>query len=261
MSCQGCHQARAIAGFHLLGEERDDNARMNALAVGSSAHLNEELPWRAKVLHGLAEKQSVADPMPFAEHGATDGSEGAHCGLGDAAFTSWTCAAGLKCIDHHGDVLGICSHETAQVGDVCDLGTVTHATDPHQDTVTDRRTRPCAAPGQNARCNVVSLGFPDGLCRTDCSDADAGKITDKTICGGIPSASGLTKCLTVDRLPFKDCLANNNNPTTLRSCDAHDSCRDDYACMRVKNGPAGIGACMPPYFAFQARVDGHMFDE
>src|SRR5262249_36992519 len=122
-------------------------------------------------------------------------------------------------------------------------------------------TLSCDAQGIDARCNPVKLGFPDGLCRTDCTDEEAGKIVGKTICGGIPSASGLTKCLTVDRLPFKECLATTMNPTFLRTCDAKNPCRDDYACMRVKNGPASLGACMPPYFAFQARVDGHMFDE
>jgi hypothetical protein len=30
LTCQGCHHARAVAGFHLLGDERDPSARMSA---------------------------------------------------------------------------------------------------------------------------------------------------------------------------------------------------------------------------------------
>jgi hypothetical protein len=99
------------------------------------------------------------------------------------------------------------------------------------------------------------------MCRTDCPDADSGKIMGGNICGGIPTAAGLTKCLTVDRLPFPQCLATQNSPALLKSCDVAHPCRDDYACVRVKNGPADVGACLPPYFAFQVRVDGPMFDD
>ena len=34
-------------------------------------------------------------------------------------------------------------------------------------------------------------------------------------------------------------------------------CRDDYVCAYVPGSPAGVGACMPQYVIFQARVDGH----
>ena len=40
----------------------------------------------------------------------------------------------------------------------------------------------------------------------------------------------------------------------LRACDAATPCRDDYLCVRLD---AGRGACIPPYFVFQMRVDGH----
>jgi hypothetical protein len=164
-------------------------------------------------------------------------------------------------MDTHGDAVGICSPKTAPIGDACEVGRVSLDANPHEDSVLDRQQGSCDKAGNNTRCNAVKLGFPDGLCRADCTDEESGKIADQTICGGVPFAAGLTKCLTVDRLPFKQCLATTMNPTLLKTCDAKTPCRDDYACMRVKNGPAETGACMPPYFAFQARVDGHMFDE
>jgi hypothetical protein len=40
----------------------------------------------------------------------------------------------------------------------------------------------------------------------------------------------------------------------MRGCGEAAPCRDDYICART---PAGGGACVPPYFLFQLRVDGH----
>ncbi len=108
------------------------------------------------------------------------------------------------------------------------------------------------------RCNPVEQGFPDGLCRTDCTEDQVGTVVGDTICRLVPSASGLTQCLAEHR-PFEECLSSQNSVTFPKTCDATEACRDDYACARVKNGPPGVGACMPPYFAFQARVDGHLF--
>jgi hypothetical protein len=260
-TCQGCHDARAVAGFHLLGEERDPAARMNALTFGTSPHLNDDLAWRRKRLVATAAKQPLEVPRPFSEHGGTAGGIGAHCGLGDPGFRSWTCAEGLECVDVHGDVVGSCSPPKSPVGDICQIAKIPLVADPHQDIVAGRLSFSCDASGPNARCDTVANGFPEGMCRTDCAAADSGKIAGDTICGGIPTASGLTKCLTVDRLPFAQCLATQNNPSLLKSCDVAHPCRDDYACVRIANGPSDVGACMPPYFAFQVRVDGHMFDE
>ena len=103
------------------------------------------------------------------------------------------------------------------------------------------------------------MGFPDGMCRLDCSADQVGTVVDDTICGEIPSASGLTACLAANK-PFTECIATTSSPSFLRTCDRTNPCRDDYACARVRNGPPGVGACMPPYFAFQARVDGHLLD-
>lgn len=258
MTCHGCHQSRSIAGFHLLGEERDNEARLNALAIGRSPHMLEELPWRTAFVRAVARGEEPG-PRPFAEHASTDGKNGAHCGLGDPAFASWTCAEGLACLALHGGPVGVCSPVDAPVGDSCETVTLSSNPDPHRDRLTSHAVTACNDSGRDARCNPASQGFPDGLCRTDCTDAEVGTIEGSTICGLVPSASGLTQCLAAHR-PFKECLASQNTPTFLRTCDRTEPCRDDYACARVKDGPPGIGACMPPYFAFQARVDGHLFD-
>ena len=40
----------------------------------------------------------------------------------------------------------------------------------------------------------------------------------------------------------------------LDTCSPSRFCREDYICART---PSGQGACIPPYFLFQMRVDGH----
>lgn len=55
---------------------------------------------------------------------------------------------------------------------------------------------------------------------------------------------------------FEECMS----PPRLslrKACNIAAPCRDDYVCAYVPGAPPGTGACMPPYFIFQARVDGH----
>jgi hypothetical protein len=268
MTCHGCHQARSIAGFHLAGEERDRSVRLNALTVGRSPHLQEELAWRTQALSAIANKQPLAAPRPFAEHGSKDGGFGTHCGLGDSGFRSWTCPSGFQCVDTHGDVVGVCSPSGGAVGDLCEVGHVTQNADPREDKVTHVQSTNCdpdPALGPNSADTCMSPshgnGFPDGVCFALCKKSDGGNIHGTTNCGGIPSKVDLQKCIEVDRKPFLDCLEATMTPMLLETCDAKQGCRDDYACMRVEKGPVETGACMPPYFAFQLRVDGHMFDD
>src|SRR5206468_3608309 len=116
----GCHQARAIEGFHLLGEERDARARVNALAAGASPHLAEIIGWRAENLRAMgAGAARTTAPLPFADHTA-NGAYAAHCGLGDPGFRHWTCDAGLRCADVYGDDVGACSPPTNPAGDACE---------------------------------------------------------------------------------------------------------------------------------------------
>ncbi|MER8377073.1 hypothetical protein, partial [Mesorhizobium sp. M1406] len=47
----------------------------------------------------------------------------------------------------------------------------------------------------------------------------------------------------------------------LRACDKAHPCREDYICTAgyddLVEAKAGKGTCIPPYFIFQFRVDGH----
>jgi len=124
-TCQGCHATRSIAGFHLLGESRDPDARLNALAVARSTHVHLELGWGSDLIATVARGQDAYDaPRPFAERRAKGpGGIGAHCGLdADPSFAGWTCASGLVCRDlyHDRDAIGACAPEDGNhEGDAC----------------------------------------------------------------------------------------------------------------------------------------------
>jgi hypothetical protein len=76
------------------------------------------------------------------------------------------------------------------------------------------------------------------------------------LCGGIPLLDPFNACL-ARGTAFAECVAKNTRPGALRECGFHSPCRDDYVCARLHQGDRNKGVCMPPYFLFQLRVDGH----
>jgi hypothetical protein len=85
------------------------------------------------------------------------------------------------------------------------------------------------------------------MCAGGCSDLPEGAV-----CGGIPVLAEFNACLAAG-VAFERCIQNNTRPGALRACSFKSPCRDDYVCARWGDG----GACLPPYFLFQLRVDGH----
>jgi len=249
LSCQGCHQSRSVAGFHLIGEETAAATSANAVAVASSPHLSVDLGRRQRRVLAVATAATIDEASPIAERGDDEpGRYGAHCGLGDAGFAAWTCAAGLKCTSDDSSTddadVGTCLPETPAVGDPCEAGVIAPNADSHQDRITKVVARACGAAGV---CETNRVGFPGGMCQTSCASPAAGAI-----CAGIPVLLGFNGCL-AKKTPFEQCIAENTTPGGVRACNASTPCRDDYVCARGASG----GACMPPYFLFQLRVDGH----
>ena len=249
LSCQGCHEARSVAGFHLLGEDPAGTPPENALAIALSPHLLDDLPRRRSIAAAARAGGPLDFAQPFAEHteqGA--GGYGAHCGLGaDPSFHNWTCNSGLKCdeYDGGGDGVGQCLPAAAgHAGDPCEVGAVTEDADVRRDGVRGVRKSACA---DGAVCNTNAVGFPGGMCTESC----AGRSASAT-CGSIAILDPFNACL-ARREPFAKCLAENVRPAGLRACGAESHCRDDYICARAPGG----AACIPPYFLFQMRVDGH----
>jgi len=249
--CAGCHQARTIAGFHLLGEDQPGMVAANALAVPVSGHVLDEVARRKAIVHDLATGAEPDWRRPFAERGSDGaGGWGSRCGLGDPGFADWTCGAGLVCDRYDAPTddaaVGVCVPSAPQVGDLCEPGAVTANADPHRDSIPRRGTRACA---EGQVCNRTAVGFPGGMCTAQCDALPA-----EGACGAIAVLTPFNQCL-ARREPFATCLAENVSPAGLRACDAARPCREDYICAR--GATPGQGVCIPPYFLFQLRVDGH----
>jgi hypothetical protein len=219
LTCMGCHQSRAVAGFHLLGADRRGASRTftagNALAVPHSPHLEDELARRGRYLQASL---STARPDPFRPLAKPDEPDS-----------------------------GI---EKAIVGARCEPTRITKLADPWLDRAQQQPRTACE--GAASVCEATSVGFPGGMCSGPCDPKDRNGT-----CGGIAILSDFNSCLAAKK-PFGDCLRQHTRPGKLRRCSAAQACRDDYICAQADDGQAeGHGACIPPYFLFQMRVDGH----
>lgn len=265
MSCNGCHQSQGLAGFQILGHDRQEMLDINALVEGISPHVREQLTFRKKDLATMAAGKMDLAPIPFAERApksgafALEGGYGQACGLGDAGFKDWTCASGMACSDINGDDLGICvsSAKVRRAGEACEEGTVTFNPDPHQDKVKIDKVLTCTVPsggaGRCVRSGGDPGGFPTGMCGGGC--AKMGKVEGDAICG-VAVPSGFNACIGEGK-PFATCSAGGPK-AYRRACSKDAPCGPDYVCSAVPDAPTGQGACLPPYFIFQARVDGHI---
>jgi hypothetical protein len=259
-TCTGCHQSRALAGFHLPGEERSPDKTFNALAVGISPHLHEELGWRARMLASVAAGTAFEDPRPFPEHPTAAGSYGSHCGLGDPSFVDWTCAAGFECRDSHHDEVGFCAPATRTAGDACENARVVARLGASGDQIVADPPEVCE--GQTPStipCVSNSYGFPLGLCTRAC--AQPGARWGSSVCALMLLSGYEETCFPLDE-PIEDCVRKQAlvAAVTTRACSADEPCRDDYGCLRYPGSAPGTGACVPPYFLFDFRVDGPRLD-
>jgi hypothetical protein len=248
LSCTGCHQSRSLAGFHLLGVEPQGDY-VDAISVPMSPHLHEDLDRRALYVTALASGQTPSEQRDSAERSEGHDARGAHCGLGDPGFARWTCASGLRCVPAGDDEVGACAAGGAlAVGDPCEHGTLRASSDSHADGMTLLASESC---GEGRVCERNGVGFPGGMCAGACDALPAGAV-----CGGIALLREFNACLAA-HTPFDVCLANDTRPGALQACDFKTPCRDDYVCTRTKGLAPETGACLPPYFLFQLRVDGH----
>lgn len=245
LSCQGCHEARSVAGFHLLGEDAADSPAENALAVAVSPHVTADLPRRLAVWHAMLRGTEPDFAAPFGEHPGSGGGYGEACALAqDATFAGWSCAPGLQCSRIEAsadDNVGQCLPASATVGDACEVGSVTQ--DPNR--LRDRIGSVALASCGDMVCNRSAVGFPGGMCTASCGAPNSS-------CGSIAILDSFNACLARGNT-FLSCIRGNVRPAGLRPCDGEHACRDDYVCARSGDG----GVCLPPYFVFQLRVDGH----
>lgn len=271
-TCVGCHQTRAVGGFHFMGRDPQGRYPGNSVYVPASGHFFGDLPRRRSIVEAFAQGTAVDYTRGFSARPLDRYSQnlngagvyngwGAHCALpgGDPTFQNWGCASGLKCTtlldkkDAFG--LGICLSETEkQIGDPCEIGVI-HTTDWGQDRYTRTSIVASTSPDricspQSAQAGASTGGFLNGSIRTKSCDG----LTPEAVCGPLPAArSGFNACLT--QKTFAACIREFSTGVGLRGCDFKNPCRDDYICS--ESFEANRGACVPPYFLFQFRVDGH----
>lgn len=245
LTCNGCHQSRSIAGFHVLGDEAADPDRVDTLAIGTSPHLQAELARRTAYVAAVAAGTEPDERRPSAELEAPHGGYGSHCGLGDPGFAAMTCTAPLVCTRVDDAEVGVCLPAEHGAGAPCEVGLVTSHRQSRRDRVRKAELRACARDGV---CDDNRVGFPAGMCVTSCAEIGADEA-----CGAIPQLTAFNDCLSTGRA-FAACVRTSARPAGMRACDATAVCRDDYICARTGDG---TGVCLPPYFLYQLRVDGH----
>jgi hypothetical protein len=172
-------------------------------------------------------------------------------------FASWTCAPSLVCSDVSGDDVGLCvTRDARDVGQACEESKVSFSANASTDRTSRLELRACSGATGAPRCNKSSGGFPNGLCSGPCSAP--GKVDGNGICG-VAVPTGFNECIGAGR-PFETCIAGGSKQLR-RACSTTQPCGPDYVCAAVPNGPANTGACLPTYFMFQVRVDGHLVGE
>ncbi len=247
LTCNGCHESRSVAGFHLLGEPRDPTAVLDTLAIATSPHLDGERERRSEVLAAVLAGDQPDDRRPLSEAERHQGAAGSHCGLGDRSFTHLTCDSGLVCTKLDDPELGTCLPQGAPAGAPCEVGEMAMRAHPHADRVRGAKQSSCR---EGAVCNRNKVGFPQGMCTATCDDLGAGER-----CGAIVDLLSFNLCIG-QKKPFPGCIKTTAHPAGMQACGPNEPCRDDYICARSPNADGGV--CIPPYFLFQMRVDGHV---
>jgi hypothetical protein len=270
MSCEGCHQSRSVAGFHLLGEDRTAMT-FDAMTLGISEHLRETLEWRHRFLVAAARGSAPDEPVPMAEHPGVAGGYGAHCTMVEEGASSdlpdWPCAEGLACRRNpvDGDRFGFCVESGAKhVGDPCQDVELVAARGPDGDAVNPHRPERCSVDEpdgsiEKRKCDANRRGFPGGMCTATCSAE--GSRADDSVCARIPHFGFEHACFAPGVI-VEQCLLDERNSVLelLRTCSRTQACRDDFVCARLPSLPPDQGACVPPYFLFQTRIDGPAID-
>lgn len=272
-SCIGCHQSRAIGGFHFTGRDPFGKYPGNSVYLPGSAHFMGDLTRRKEILQqfasgagdvdmsrGFSERPQERRAKELLGSGLLNGW-GAHCSSGnDPSFKGWTCAEGLTCkslLDKQDGLgNGICLSQTHQeVGDPCESGrieTSSYGVDKYKRTailleVKDKNTM-CSP--QSQAPGTKTGGFLNGSVRKLTCD----NLPSEAVCGPLPAARpGFNAC--IGKKTFTQCLKEFSLGVGLRGCDQLSPCRDDYIC--AESFDPTRGSCVPPYFLVQFRVDGH----
>lgn len=250
MTCMGCHQGRTIAGFHFLGKDTEATSFANSIFSSQSPHLMEEQKRRSHYFQSILKGQVADSSRPFSERSPdVPGEMNAHCGLPGSEYKAWTCKEGLSCTavinPETSQEIGECLPIQPIAGNPCEPGLISQRFDANKDTLKAGMKINCSV---NQHCETTRVGFPAGMCSGGCGQLKPGET-----CGSIAILHSFNACLAANN-PFEMCLEQNVRPASLQACDDETACRADYVCTKTKYKE---GACIPPYFLFQLRLDGH----
>jgi hypothetical protein len=280
-SCVGCHgNAGSTAGFHFIGEDRLAKSHpLNVVRIPVSPHYLAERPRRRAFMQSLLAGTEPSRRQPLAIAGPSErGTVGAAC-LPDTqtAFSSpLGCAAGLSCellaknaalpLD-----FGQClparnaskkTYEKEYAGLPCLGGEVKDQADPRQDTLTTSRFACPAEMGAGYTCRPADIGVPGGLCTNLCANGNVPRDGKNELCA-YAGGKEFDEC--AGSGDFSRCLAGAIKAGLRQACDEANPCREDYICQKFIKARAtppetpadGRGYCVPTYFLFQVRTDGH----
>lgn len=263
-TCEGCHETRSVAGFHMLGESRAPVAHFDAVAIPRSAHFDVEADWRAAMTMAVARGQPFDAPRPFAERKrAGPGRAGAHCAINaDPTFAGWTCMPGLACHSLDGEI-GECRAAGPKgigIGDACEDATTKNEQPGNGPLVHAKPSETCHFEDVDGYCEPNLYGFPGGMCELECSRVGAVTPDGEVTCGQLPESGYENECFLTSTEPIETCISRYLNARLLRTCGPGRPCRDDYACARTVGAPPKMGVCMPTYSVYGLRDDGPILD-
>jgi hypothetical protein len=99
MSCEGCHAARSVAGFHLPGAG-------DRLRGGASPHLLSELSWRAAYVEAVAQGRAPVVERRLPDDGPP--GFGRSCSREGSPVATLRCDPGFECSEAPGYRFGVC---------------------------------------------------------------------------------------------------------------------------------------------------------
>ncbi|MER8555809.1 hypothetical protein NKH37_27165 [Mesorhizobium sp. M1217] len=292
MTCTGCHQTHGIAGFHYTGADPASEPRRNAVFVPGSAVFFADLPRRRAIVESFAAGRHPDFSRGFAGRQEAKYAEalkgtdlyngwGSTCYRGtDPSFVDWTCDKGLRCAGVHESAIhpgfGTCVSEAGTaVGDPVEFGEIRMSKwgNDQYCRLSPATAKACAIDPARDRKPPIKLagygaarqrydnpeqktgGFPGGMLRK----ATCEKLPDEASCGRL-AKTGFNDCVGSGK-DHKFCTREFTKTAGLRACDKAHPCREDYICTAgfddLPEAKPGKGTCIPPYFIFQFRVDGH----
>lgn len=290
MTCQGCHQAGATAGFHVLGFDSGEVSSHNRVVQGGSPHFAAEQLRREAYAKSVLAGTTPSRFRPLSTAPAADWSldrpryaaagTGMACLLRDkAAFgEAWSCGASETCETiaenpRLGVEYGQCMPKRETSGLACRSGRITTAAASYNDRMQLTGKLNSLAPRASAfayNCRPPEIGVPGGLAYRQCSAADrafepfaragAGELPAE-ICG-LAGGKGFDRCVASRDVAscLHESVARGNRPT----CGRERHCREDFICQALPDEvahadrvPDDVGFCSPTYFVFQMRLDGH----